>query len=366
MIDESFDTEFLNHEPQPWEFRAKPVWQRVIVISAGVMMNIFLAIGIFWGINYVQGEYHRQTTEVGYVVDNSAAQQFGFQEGDKILSINGEKIEHWDQIQTAMYVDFVGDDLHWTIERGSTTTIVNTPRTSLPDISDGMFGILPNQTEATIVEVLKGKPADKAGFLPGDVILSLNHSPVINQYQATKIIKANPDKMIDATVKRGSEIKDITVTPSSNGLIGIGLENKYIGPLLHVKYGFFESLPKGVSDVYSATVLFVRSIWQIIIGKASLSKSVGGPIKIAQIATRTAEIGIASFLGFIALLSVSLAVMNILPFPALDGGHLAMLIYEGIVGKPIPQRVQQGIQQVGVVLLLTFMAFIIYNDITGF
>ncbi len=366
MIDESFDTEFLNHEPQPWEFRAKPVWQRVIVISAGVIMNLFLAVGIFWGINFVQGEYHRQTTEVGYVVENSPAQQLGFKEGDKILSVNGEKIEHWDQIQTAMYVDFVSDDLHWTIERGNTTTTLTSPRSSIPDISDGIFGLLPNQTRADIIEVLKGKPADKAGFHQGDVILTLNHSPVINQFQATQIIKANAGKAIDATVQRGSEVKELTVTPGNDGLIGVGIESKYTGPLLHVKYSFFESFPKGVSDVYSATVLFVRSIWQIIIGKASLSKSVGGPIKIAQIATRTAEIGVASFLGFMALLSVSLAVMNILPFPALDGGHLAMLIYEGIFGKPIPQRVQQGIQQAGVVLLLTFMAFVIYNDIAGF
>ncbi|MDE3057662.1 MAG: RIP metalloprotease RseP [Bacteroidota bacterium] len=366
MIDESFDTEFFNHEPQPWEFRAKPVWQRVIVICAGVMMNVVLAIVIFWGINFVQGEYHKQTTEIGYVVEHSPAQRFGFKEGDKILSINGEKIEHWDQIQTAMYVEYVNSDLRWSIERRNATIAVTTPRSSLPDISDGAFGILPNQTHADIVEVLTGKPAEKAGFLPGDVILSLNHFPVINQYQATTIIKANAGKAIDASVQRGNEVKDLTVTPGNDGLIGVGIESKYTGPLLHVKYGFFESFPKGVRDVYSATILFVRSIWQIIIGKVPLSKSIGGPIKIAQIATRTAEIGVASFLGFMALLSVDLAVMNILPFPALDGGHLVMLIYEGIVGKPIPRRVQQGIQQAGVVLLLTFMAFVIYNDIAGF
>ena len=149
-------------------------------------------------------------------------------------------------------------------------------------------------------------------------------------------------------------------------MIGISLESRYIGPILHERYGIFESLPKGVNDVYGATKLFLSSIWHIIVGKASFSKSVAGPVKIAQMATRTAEVGVMSFLGFMALLSISLAVMNILPFPALDGGHLVMLVYEAIFGKPIPHKVQQTVQQAGVLLLLTFMIFVIYNDIAGF
>jgi regulator of sigma E protease len=149
-------------------------------------------------------------------------------------------------------------------------------------------------------------------------------------------------------------------------MIGISIESRYVGPIVHEHYGIFESLPKGLDDVYGATKLLINSIWHIIVGKASFSKSVAGPVKIAQMATRTAEVGIMSFLGFMALLSISLAVMNILPFPALDGGHLVMLVYEAIFGKPIPHKVQQTVQQAGVLLLLTFMVFVIYNDIVGF
>ncbi len=366
MIDESFDTEFINSEPQPWEFRSKPIWQRMIVISAGVIMNLFLAIAIFWGINYLNGGYFRQTTEVGYVIPNSAAEKAGFVPGDKIRSINDKAIDHWDAIQTAMYVDLIGDDLTFQIERGGTVSTLAVSHTAVPDISDAAFGLLPGFTEAIIADVLKNKPAEAAGLHPGDVILSMNGQRVINQFQVTHIIKSNAGKKIDLELKRGSETVKAAVTPTAEGIIGISIDSRYSGPVQHVRYGLFASLPKGVSDVYEATKLFANSIWRIISGKASLPKSVGGPIKIAQMATRTAEVGIMSFLGFMALLSISLAVMNILPFPALDGGHLVMLIYEAIFRKPIPHKVQQTVQQAGVVLLLTFMAFVIYNDIVGF
>jgi regulator of sigma E protease len=366
MIDESFDTEFIDREPQPWEFRSKPIWQRMIVISAGVIMNIFLAIAIFWGINFVNGGNFRQTTEIGYIVPNSAAEKAGFKVGDKVLSVNGEKIGHWDAIQSAMYVDFVGDDLSIAVERNGAAATIAVPHSLVPDISDASFGFLPNFTEAVIGDVLKNKPAEAAGLQPDDVILSIDHEKVINQYQVTRLIKANAGKKIDFELRRKSQVARAAITPTPEGIIGISIESRYVGPVLHERYGVFESLPKGIDDVYGATKLFINSIWHIVVGKASFSKSVAGPVKIAQMATRTAEVGLMSFLGFMALLSISLAVMNILPFPALDGGHLMMLVYEAIFGKPIPHKVQQTVQQAGVVLLLTFMAFVIYNDIAGF
>ena len=366
MIDESFDTQFINTEPQPWEFRSKPIWQRMIVISAGVIMNIVLAIAIFWGINYINGGYYRQTTEVGYVIPGSAAEKVGFGAGDKILSVNGTKISYWDDIQSAIYVDFVGDDLSIEAERNGSARTIAIPRTSVPDISDAPFGLLSNFSQAIIADVLKNKPAEAAGLQPGDIIESINGEKILHQVQVTRIIKAHAGKSIVIGVNRGSKLVEVAVTPTAEGIIGIGIESHYTGPVLHLHYSLLQSLPKGVNDVYGATKLFLNSIWHIVAGKASISRSVGGPIKIAQMATRTAEVGFMSFMGFMALLSISLAVMNILPFPALDGGHLMMLVYEAIFGKPIPHKVQQTVQQAGVVLLLTFMAFVIYNDIAGF
>ncbi|MFA6541220.1 MAG: RIP metalloprotease RseP [Bacteroidota bacterium] len=365
MIDESLDTEMQDREPQPWEYRSKPIWQRMIVISAGVIMNIVLAVGIFWAINYVQGESFMQTTEIGMVVNGSPAEKAGLMTGDNILSINGKKIEHWESIQSAIYFDEIGNDLNITIERHGSEQSIAVPRSAIPDISETSFGIIPANTEAVINEAIAGRPAEKAGFKSNDVIVAINGIKVFNQENVIAIVKKNPLKEIVVDVKRGNEQKSIAVTPSSDGLIGISVGVRYTGPTLEVHYGLFESFPRGVQQTVSATVLFGRSIWQLVVGKADFSKSVGGPVRIAQMATRSAEIGILSFLAFMALLSISLAVMNILPFPALDGGHLVILIYEAVAKKPLPHTVLIKIQQVGMVILLSFMAFVLYNDIFG-
>jgi len=140
----------------------------------------------------------------------------------------------------------------------------------------------------------------------------------------------------------------------------------YSGPIIHVEYGFFEALPVGVQELKTTSVLFISNLYQIVVGKASLSKSVGGPVKIAQMAKRSADNGVIQFFGFIGLLSISLALINILPFPALDGGHLVFLGYEAVFRRDVPNKVKIVIQQAGFILLLVFMAFVIYNDVVNF
>ncbi|NUN69426.1 MAG: RIP metalloprotease RseP [Bacteroidetes bacterium] len=365
MIDESLDTELTASEPKPWEYRSKPVWQRMIVISAGVIMNILLAIGIFWGINYVQGDSFMQTTEVGIVIKGSPAATAGLQTGDRILAVNGTPMEHWEMIQSSIYVDHMNEDITLSIERNGTAMTLAVPRTSIPDISETTFGIIPNNTEAVINDVVPGRPAEKAGLLAGDIILSINDIPVINQENVITVISANAGKELPVVVKRNGEQLSIAVTPSQEGKIGITVGSRYNGPVLQKQYGLFESFPRGIRQTISATTLYAQSIWQLIAGKAEFTKSVGGPVKIAQMATRSAEVGIISFLAFTALLSISLAVMNILPFPALDGGHLIVLLYEAIFRRPLPSGVQVRIQQTGMVILLAFMVFVLYNDIFG-
>jgi regulator of sigma E protease len=365
MIDESLDTEMAASEPKPWEYRAKPVWQRMIVISAGVIMNILLAIGIFWGINYAQGDSFMQTTEVGIVLKDSPAAAAGVQTGDRILSVNGKTMEYWEMIQTSIYVDFMGEDIALSVARSGAPMTITIPRSAIPDVSETTFGIIPNNTEAVINDVVPGRPAEKAGLLSNDVILSINGISVFNQENVIAVISANPEKEVTIDLNRNGERRSITVIPSSEGRIGITVGSRYNGPVLKKQYGLFESFPRGIRQTISATTLYAQSIWQLIAGKAEFTKSVGGPVKIAQMATRSAEVGIISFLAFTALLSISLAVMNILPFPALDGGHLIVLLYEAIFRRPIPGTVQIRIQQTGMAILLAFMVFVIYNDIFG-
>jgi regulator of sigma E protease len=179
-------------------------------------------------------------------------------------------------------------------------------------------------------------------------------------------IRSHAGKEIELTWAHENQHLNARVTPTAEGRIGIAHEPAYIGPVVHLQYSFFEALPIGIGELKTTSILFLSNLYQIATGKASLSKSMGGPVKIAQMAKRSADTGIIAFFGFIALLSISLALLNILPFPALDGGHLVFLIYEGIFRREIPNKVKIALQQVGFILLLVFMAFVIYNDVVNF
>jgi regulator of sigma E protease len=366
MIDESFDTEHLSHDPQPYEFRAKPLWARMLVISGGVLMNILLAVAIFWGINYHQGRVIRQTTEIGYVVPGSAAATAGLAAGDQVLRINETPITHWDQILSEMYIKTMGNDVTMVVRRAGQEVALPFPRQSIPDPSQSGFGILPPQTEIVVNTVEPGMPADQLGLKPLDVLLTLHGEPLHTDLRVKELVKQNAGKPLEVQWKRGSEIMKGSTTPTEDGRIGIGFGLRYNGPIQRVDYSLAESFAQGMKDIVSVSGLFLSQVWQIITGKVAFAQSVGGPIRIAQMATQTAELGILALLGFMALLSISLAILNFLPFPALDGGHMVFLVYEGIFRKEVPVKLRMGLQRIGFILLLVFMAFVVYNDIMHF
>ncbi len=365
MIDESLETEFLNQASQPWEFRAKPIWQRMIVISAGVMMNILLAILIFWGIIYYQGKDVRPITEIGYVVPESPAAKAGISPGDKILSINDREVKYWEDVVPYIYAATLGNDLVVRIQHNAAVRTISILRKNVPDISEERFGVYPKDLQAMVTLVEAGKPATQLGLQPNDIIVSINGIP-ISYHQVPAIIKQFSGREVTLEWKRGDEKFIGRVTPNEEGRIGIGLGPIYTGTVQHFQYSLLEALPEGLKDVSEMSALFFSNIYHLLTGKVSFSKSVGGPIKIAQIATRSAEIGLSSFLGFVALLSISLALINLLPFPALDGGHLMFLLFEAVFRREIPNKVKIALQQAGFFLLLVFMAFVLYNDIVNY
>jgi len=366
MIDESFDTDYVNKPPEPWEFRSKPIWQRMLVISAGVIMNLLLAVFIFWGINYVQGRTVRETTEIGYVVEESAAAQGGLQSGDRVLKINGTTVNNWDDILSNIYVETLGNDITVQVLRKGREIETTIPRASIPEPSQAAFGIVPNHTDVVVGSVDPGKPADKLGLKPMDVLVALDSIPLRYDQKVREIVRAHAGKPLLVEWRRGDQTMSGTTVPTEDGKIGISYGPRYNGPVTRVQYSIIEAFPQGVKDIVNVSGLFVQQIWHMITGKVSFSQSVGGPIRIAQMATQTAELGIMTYLGFMALLSVSLAILNILPFPALDGGHLMFLVYEGVFRREIPVKVKMGLQKAGMVLLLAFMAFVLYNDIIHF
>ena len=365
MIDESFDTEFINKEPQPWEFRAKPIWQRMIVLAAGVIMNLLLAVAIFWGIIYFQGKTAWPTTEVGYVADSSAAALAGLQRGDKILSVNKMPVHYWEDIETDIYVEQMGEDISLTVDRGGAQKVLFIPRSEIPSIEQARFGILPTGVVPVVSTVEAGLPASAAGLEPGDIIRNIGGTHV-DFYDVPQTIKQYASVTTQIEWTRHDSTMYAAITPTSEGKIGISYSPQYTGPVDRKHFSFFASMIEGVKELINATSAFIKNIRAIIVGSVSLSDSVGGPVKIAQIATKSAEAGLASFMGVMAWLSLTLAMLNLLPFPALDGGHLMFLAYEGVFRKEIPPKVKIVLQQTGFALLLVFMAFVLYNDIVHF
>jgi regulator of sigma E protease len=209
-------------------------------------------------------------------------------------------------------------------------------------------------------------PANALGLLPGDVFVSIEGKPIRNNQEVIEIFGRNRQKPVTVHWRRNDQSMEGVVTPTEDGKIGISIDLLYSGPQVVMSYSLIGAFPVGLRDFARVTTLSVQQIWLMITGEESFVENVGGPVKIAQFATQSAELGISTFLGFMAVLSISLAILNILPFPALDGGHFLFLVYEAIFRREIPVKIRLILQQAGFALLIAFMAFVILNDIVSF
>lgn len=363
MVDESYDTEALSQPVKPYEFRAKSLPRKVFVITAGVLMNLFLAWLIFWGSNFFQEKEYWKTTTLSDVLPGSLADSLGFQSKDKIVSINKASVTNWQEVTNAIYINTIGEDLTVELKRNNNQVEVKIPRSKIPEQPDKILLLPKGLNRPSIDSVMKDSPASKSGIASGDIILELNKTPIHLRQQATEIISSNQNKTLPLKVLRGQDSVILSVTPGADGTIGVFLMQSYSGPVELKTHGFFESFYLGSLEIQRMTELTFRMIGKVIKGNIEFGKAFGGPIKIAQFAAKSADSGILSFLYFLALLSLSLAIINIMPFPVLDGGHLVIIIIESIFKREIPVKVKVAIQNVGFVLLLILMAFILYNDI---
>jgi regulator of sigma E protease len=366
MVDESMDVEFLNRPAEPWEFRSKPIWQRMIVLSAGVFMNLVLALVIFWAVHYSAGKTLRDTTEVGYVAEESAAARGGLKAGDRILSVNDRPVTTWEPMLDALYAGTAQGDVTLALRRSGRDTVLLFSRQSIHDPGRAAFGLIPAYTEIVVGPPEPGKPAERLGLKMQDVLLSINGIPIRDLQKVLQLVKQNAGKEITIEWRRGSDKMSGTTVPTQDGHIGIPIGENYTGPRTHVDYTLLEALPAGARYMVFVTVSFADQMWQLVTGKVSFAQSVGGPIKIAQLASQSSDLGLLTYLSFMALLSINLAIINILPFPALDGGHLSFLVYEAVFRREVPLGVKLGLQKAGIVVLLAFMAFVVINDIIHF
>ena len=363
MVDESFDTKFTETPPEPYEFRSKSTPTKLFVISAGVLMNLLLTVIIFWSLNFFQGKLVRETTTVGYIENESFADKVGFETGDKVLKINGEAVNNWEELINALIIENLGKNIDVDLIRNGEETTITVPKELIVEAAQDEVFLPSNFEQPLITEVVKDSPADDAGIKNGDILLKLKNIPLYTRAQTTDIISSNIDMELPLVLLRDKDTVFTSVTPGLDGKIGVAIMDMYTGPHTYHTYSFFGAFSKSYSDIKQYTILTFTMLHNVITGKIKFNQAFGGPVKIAKYAARSADSGLISFLFFLSMLSLSLAIINILPFPVLDGGHFLIIVIEGIIRREIPVKVKVAIQNTGFILLLLLMGFIIYNDI---
>jgi len=360
MIDESMDTDQLAGPPQPWEFRSKPAWQRLIVMLGGVTVNIILGILIFWILTMRFGESYIPNSSAKYgIVPGAIGKKIGLLPGDKITAVNGKTVERFDDLTSPKVLL---ENTVFTVQRGTETKSITVPRTILNDLSDqGIEEFISRMPRTKFsVDSVYGN-AKKAGLQKGDSIVSLNSQPIAFFDEIQNQLSANKGKPVELGVKRNNTILPLKVQVTPDGTIGFARSKKDFPEIRTIKYGFFASLPIGASRAISTFTDNAKGLGKIFKGDVKFNKAVSGPVAIANLFGST--IDWVHFWSLVGFLSMVLALMNLLPIPALDGGHAVFLIVEMIKGKPLSDKFLERAQIVGFVILVTLMVFVFGNDI---
>jgi regulator of sigma E protease len=368
MIDESMDDNFTKSEPKSYEFRSKPVWQRMIVISAGVIFNMFLAYIIFAVITFSHGvnQIPAENIKGMYIPETSTAAKVGFETGDRLVAVNDKEIEFIRRGQFFSMSEITRQSLSFTVERDGALVTITPPDDFLDHLArNPEFIELQNALPSKVGAVSDSSPADVAGLQPDDEIVAIDGVEVAYWIQMVNLIQQGSEEMV-FTIQRDSERLEIPVRPDpERRIIGITIVDpqEYFG-YETLSYGFFGSLREGVNQAHDTLFGILNGFRQLLTGAISVRDNLGGPVAIASVTAEVTERGGAlGFWNFTAFLSITLALMNILPIPMLDGGHLMFLIYEAVTRREPSIRVRMALQQIGFILLIGLMIFVTFNDI---
>lgn len=361
MVDESMDTEQLKGEPQPWEFRSKPAWQRLIVMMGGIIVNVILGIFIFWMLTFKYGETYVDNTRLVHgVTPGLIGKEIGIQAGDHITEIDGQPVVRFSDIMSSKVL--MGNTT-LTVKRGDETVKIHVPGDILNSIADHDRNEFVRVRERTmaIVGIQEGSPAEQAGLQPGDSILRINDQPVPFWDQVRGTIDANKGKEISLLVYRKGDSAVVNAEIPEDGMLGFSVSRDLSVPYETVYYGFFESLPIGASKAWGSLIDNAKGLGKIAKGELRADKALSGPVRIATMFG--SEVDWERFWSLVGLLSMALALMNFLPIPALDGGHVVFLLVEMIQGRPLSDKFLEKAQVVGFFILLALMIFVFGNDI---
>ena len=369
----------VNPKDLPYAFNRQPLWARSAIVAAGPVFNLMLAVLLFWGVLLI-GETGLRPV-VGSIAQGTLAAEAGFSEGEEIVAVNGRPTATWNEVMEMIFASAVeGDDgIDITVKNSdemSESHVLHIPKKlgQEPEKLYEKLGLTPwvPEIKPVVGTVLNGKAADKAGLKTGDLIVSADGEKIKTWVQWVEYVQSHPGVLIELSVEREGVLMHLQITPekiNENGEI-IGK----IGAAVDVPKDLLKSLQithslspwPAFTTAVSRTLFYssatLKMMGKMLIGEASV-KNLSGPISIAQFAGLSAERGLVVFLSFLAKVSISLGVLNLLPIPVLDGGHLLFYAIEAVKGSPVPEKVQMLLQQVGIFLLVLLMFLALFLDL---
>jgi regulator of sigma E protease len=361
MIDESMDKEAMQKPPQPWEFRSKPAWQRLIIMLGGVIVNVLLAVFIYIFMLTYWGEQYLPTSEVKYgITVDSLAYEMGLRDGDKILTVDGRAVEVFHKIPAEIIIE----------EAGSVQVLRDGKQVNI-EIPSGFLNKMVHHRNPDFIsfripfhieKVTKGTPAEEAGILANDQVIGINGKETLYFDEFRNEIINYKDQNVNLRIIRDGDtlIKSVGVLPSGT----IGVEAKNISTFFKLKeknYTFLEAIPAGTVKTYKGVENYLKQLKLLFSSEVKAYESVGGFITIGSIFPSTWDW--QAFWGLTAFLSIMLAILNILPIPALDGGHVMFLLYEIVARRKPSDKFMEYAQIAGMVILFGLLIFANGNDI---
>ena len=361
MIDESMDKEQMKKPAEPWEFRSKPSWQRLIIMLGGVMVNFLLAIVIYIMVLFVWGEEYLPTENIKYgILVDSVGIEMGLRNGDRIVSVDNQEVENFYQIIPDIVLN---ERKTIQIKRDGRLMEVKIPKESIPLLikGKGRIDVRIPFSPLIVEDFLKESPAKNAGLQTGDEILGLNNESYKYYDQFKKKLDESIGEKVSLQIKRNSNNLEIPVVVNNQGMIGIRRDVKDFFEFRKIEYGFFESIPAGITKGVETLQDYLKQIKLIFSKDTKAYESLGGFITIGSIFPGVWDW--YAFWNLTAFLSIILAIMNILPIPALDGGHVMFLLYEVVTGRKPGDKFMEYAQMTGMIILLALLLFANGNDV---